>query len=105
MATPTKFERNWDRGKNLERARKHCVQKPMGFDACNATVTKVCTNDNFVRIYWFSIVFPSFHRLKIVRTAFVAVRNGICDRGFSHCNKDRSGGQKREPDMPIRQCV
>ena len=31
---PTKFERNWDRGKNLERARKHCVHKPMGFGAC-----------------------------------------------------------------------
>ena len=30
----------------------------------------------------FSIVFPNFHCLKIVRTAFVAVRNGICDRGL-----------------------
>ena len=33
----------------------------------------------------FSIVFPIFHCLKIVRTAFVAVRNGICDRGLSNC--------------------
>ena len=30
----------------------------------------------------FSIIIPNFHCLKIVRTAFVAVRNGICDRGF-----------------------
>ena len=30
----------------------------------------------------FSVVFPNFHCLKIVRMAFVAVCNGICDRGF-----------------------
>ena len=30
------------------------------------------------------MVFPNFHGLKIVRTAFVAVRNGICDRGLSN---------------------
>ncbi|XP_030834953.1 uncharacterized protein LOC115921555 isoform X1 [Strongylocentrotus purpuratus] len=30
----------------------------------------------------FSIVFPNFYCLKIIRTALVAVRNGICDRGF-----------------------
>ena len=31
----------------------------------------------------FSIVFPNFHCLKIVCTAFIAVRNGICDQGFN----------------------
>ena len=36
VTMPTKFERNWDMGKNLERARKHCVQKPMGFGACSS---------------------------------------------------------------------
>ena len=32
---------------------------------------------------------PFYHCLKIVRTAFVAVRNGICDRGF------------RQPHRPV----
>ena len=32
----------------------------------------------------FSIVFPNFHCLKIARTAFVAVRNGICERDLNH---------------------
>ena len=56
MTMPTKFERNWDRGKNLERARKHCVQKPMGFGACSSlqsrsfwgpnSVNPICPIDN-----------------------------------------------------------
>ena len=52
VTMPTKFERNWDMGKDVERARKHCVQKPRD-------LVHVC-----------------------------------------HCNEDRSGGQKRELDMP-----
>ena len=58
-----------------------------GLRTCQATLLML-RSQRFVRTIisyespCFSTVFPNFYCLKIVRTAFVAVRNGICDRGF-----------------------
>ena len=41
MTMPTMFERNWDRGKNLERARKHCVQKQIGISCTFVIAIKI----------------------------------------------------------------
>ena len=56
---------------------------------CNATVTKVRTNDYFVRISLFVHCLPEFP-LSENRSNGVPVRNGICDRGISSARENQN---------------